>query len=154
MSEKKEKYDLLIKQIKASIDDENNLIANLSNVASLIHHAFNHHWTGYYFNIDNELVLGPFQGPVACTRITIGKGVCGNAAKDMKTYIVDNVHEFPGHIACSALSNSEIVVPIIQNNRTEVILDIDSTNYTEFDNTDQTYLEVIMSMIKEKHYQE
>jgi L-methionine (R)-S-oxide reductase len=153
MTNKIDLYELLVKQIKATIEDESDLIANLSNVASLIHTTFNHHWTGYYFNKGDELVLGPFQGPVACTRISIGKGVCGSSAIEKKTYIVDNVHEFPGHIACSSQSNSEIVVPIVQMNKTAIILDIDSTNYSEFDETDQKYLEIIMSMIKEKHYE-
>lgn len=149
---KKEKYEGLLKQIKSVISEENDLIANLSNIASLIHFEFNHHWTGFYFMKGNELVLGPFQGPVACTRIPVGKGVCGTSAKSCKTIIVEDVHTFPGHIACSALSNSEIVVPLSKKDKTMLLLDIDSKNFSEFDFHDQEYLEEIISYIREKHY--
>ena len=106
---KTEKYQLLYEQIDALLNKENDKIANMANVAALIHEMFNFWWTGFYRVIDNELVLGPFQGPIACTRIAFGRGVCGTAWKEAQTIVVKNVHEFPGHIACSSESKSEIV---------------------------------------------
>lgn len=144
---KTEKYELLFEQVKALIQNENDVIANMSNIAAIIHETFNFWWTGFYRVIDNELVLGPFQGPVACTRITYGKGVCGTSWKEGKTIIVKDVHEFPGHIACSSASKSEIVVPIFKDYQVVAVLDIDSENLATFDETDKEHLEKICEMI-------
>lgn len=144
---KKEKYKSLISQIKSITESESDLIANLSNVIALIHHEFQFWWTGFYFVKDKELVLGPFQGPLACTRIPFGKGVCGTAWENGKTLIVDNVHEFSGHIACSSESNSEIVIPILRENKIIAVLDIDSKEFSCFDEIDAQGLEEIVSYI-------
>lgn len=141
--EKIEKYKLLYEQVKAFIEKENDEIANMSNIAAVIHETLRFWWTGFYRVIDNELVLGPFQGPVACTRIAYGKGVCGTAWKEGKTIVVKDVHEFPGHIACSSASKSEIVVPIFKDNQVVAVLDIDSENLATFDNIDKEWLENI-----------
>ena len=141
--EKIEKYRLVYEQAKALIDNENDEIANMSNIAAVIHETFRFWWTGFYRVIDKELVLGPFQGPVACTRIAYGKGVCGTAWKEGKTIVVKDVHEFPGHIACSSESKSEIVVPIFKDNQVVAVLDIDSENLATFDNIDKEWLENI-----------
>ena len=138
---KTEKYQHLYEQIKALLNKEKDEIANMANVAALIHETFNFWWTGFYRVIDNELVLGPFQGPVACTRIAYGKGVCGTAWKETQTIVVKNVHEFPGHIACSSASQSEIVVPIFKENKVIAVLDIDSEKLATFDETDKEWLE-------------
>jgi GAF domain-containing protein len=147
---KEEKYQLLIKQLHALIEGEPDVIANLSNVTGAIHQSFGHLWTGIYFVKSSELVLGPYQGPVACTRIALGKGVCGTAFKSKESIIVENVDEFPGHIACSSLSKSEIVVPVFSNNKVHSVLDIDSTSLAAFDNTDKSYLEEIAKLIEDK----
>lgn len=144
--EKIEKYKLLYNQIKSLIQNENDTIANMSNVAAIIHETFKFWWTGFYRVINNELVLGPFQGPVACTRIGYGKGVCGTSWKEAKTIVVEDVHEFPGHIACSSASKSEIVVPIFKDNHVIGILDIDSENLATFDNIDKEWLEKIIEL--------
>lgn len=124
----KEKYEWLITSLKALMDGESDALANMANFVALIHHTFGFHWTGFYLNRANELVLGPFQGPVACTRILEGKGVCGTSMRLKKTMVIENVHEFPGHIACSALSNSELVIPLFdKRNAVIAVLDIDST---------------------------
>ena len=143
---KTEKYQLLYEQIKALLNKEKDEIANMANVAALIHETFNFWWTGFYRVIDNELVLGPFQGPVACTRIAYGKGVCGTAWKETQTIVVKNVHEFPGHIACSSASQSEIVVPIFKENQVIAVLDIDSEKLATFDETDKEWLEKTVSL--------
>lgn len=145
---KTEKYELLCEQIKALIQNENDIIANMSNIAAVIHETFKFWWTGFYRVINNELVLGPFQGPVACTRITYGKGVCGTAWKEGKTIVVEDVHEFPGHIACSSASKSEIVVPIIKDNQVVGVLDIDSEKLAAFDNIDKEWLEKITKLVQ------
>ncbi len=142
--EKIEKYKLLYNQIKSLIQNENDTIANMSNVAAIIHETFKFWWTGFYRVINNELVLGPFQGPIACTRIGYGKGVCGTSWKEAKTIVVEDVHEFPGHIACSSASKSEIVVPIFKDNQVVGVLDIDSENIATFDNIDKEWLEKII----------
>ena len=142
---KTEKYQALHEQIEALLNKENDEIANMANVAALIHETFNFWWTGFYRVIDNELVLGPFQGPVACTRIAFGRGVCGTSWKEAQTIIVKNVHEFPGHIACSSESKSEIVVPIFKENQVVAVLDIDSENLATFDEIDKEWLEKIVS---------
>ena len=144
--EKIEKYKLLYNQIKSLIQNENDTIANMSNVAAIIHETFKFWWTGFYRVINNELVLGPFQGPVACTRIGYGKGVCGTSWKEAKTIVVEDVHEFPGHIACSSASKSEIVVPIFKDSHVVGVLDIDSENLATFDNIDKEWLEKIIEL--------
>ena len=143
---KTEKYQLLYEQIKALLNKEKDEIANMANVASLIHETFNFWWTGFYRVIDNELVLGPFQGPIACTRIAYGKGVCGTSWKEEQTIVVKDVHEFPGHIACSSASQSEIVVPIFKENQVVAVLDIDSEKLATFDNIDKEWLEKIVGL--------
>lgn len=142
-----EKYKLLYEQIKALINKENDIIANMANIAAIIHEAFNFWWTGFYRVIDKELVLGPFQGPVACTRIAYGRGVCGTAWKEEETIVVEDVHQFPGHIACSSASKSEIVVPIFKDNQVVAVLDIDSEKLATFDNVDKEWLEMIIDLI-------
>lgn len=146
--EKIEKYKLLYEQVKAFIEKENDSIANMSNIAAIIHETFKFWWTGFYRVIDNELVLGPFQGPSACTRIGYGKGVCGTAWKEGKTIVVEDVHEFPGHIACSSASKSEIVIPIFKDNQVIAVLDIDSENLATFDNIDKEWLERIIDLVQ------
>lgn len=137
---KEEIYRELIPQIKGLIAGENNLIANLANVSAALTSTFRHLWVGFYLVEQDQLVLGPFQGPIACTRIAFGKGVCGSAWSERKSIIVPNVHEFPGHIACSSASNSEIVIPIFKNDAVVAILDIDSTEFNCFDDIDEKYL--------------
>ncbi len=146
--EKIEEYKLLYNQIKSLIQNENDTIANMSNVAAIIHETFKFWWTGFYRVINNELVLGPFQGPVACTRIGYGKGVCGTSWKEAKTIVVEDVHEFPGHIACSSASKSEIVVPIFKDNQVVAVLDIDSEKFATFDNIDKEWLEKIIDLVQ------
>jgi len=136
-------YQSLIPQIQSLIDGETDLIANMANIAAVLHETFRFWWTGFYRVEGSELVLGPFQGPIACTRIPYNKGVCGTAWAQNKTLVVPNVHEFPGHIACSSASKSEIVVPIRQNGEVIAVLDIDSAEYNTFDAIDQKYLEQI-----------
>lgn len=147
MEEKKQQYELLYKQAKALLADEDNLIANLANLSSLLHFAFEFWWTGFYFVDGERLVLGPFQGPLACTRIPYGKGVCGSAWAQKKTLIVPDVEQFPGHIACSSESRSEIVVPIFRNGEVWAELDIDSRELGTFDEVDQAGLEKIVELI-------
>ncbi len=149
---KAELYQTLIPQIEALISSENDLIANLANVTAVLKTAFDFLWIGFYFNKNNELVLGPFQGPLACTRIEIGKGVCGTAAAEKKSIIVPNVNEFSGHIACSSLSKSEIVIPLVFKDTTQMVLDIDSEQLNDFDEIDKKYLEEIIALIKKQHY--
>ena len=144
--EKIEKYKLLYNQIKSLIQNENDTIANMSNVVAIIHETFKFWWTGFYRVINNELVLGPFQGPVACTRIAYGKGVCGTSWKEAKTIVVEDVHQFPGHIACSSASKSEIVVPIFKDSHVVGVLDIDSEDLATFDNIDKEWLERIIEL--------
>lgn len=136
-------YEECVKEIEGVIEGEPDLIANLANIVAILKEKFNFWWVGFYLVKDNQLVLGPFQGPVACTRIGKGKGVCGTAWEQMKTLVVPDVHQFPGHIACSAASNSEIVVPVIQQQHVIMVLDVDSRDYNYFNETDQKYLEEI-----------
>lgn len=140
---KEEKYQALIPQVKAVIKGESDLIANMANIASMLHETFGFWWTGFYRVMEGELVLGPFQGPLACTRIRKGKGVCGTAWERGETVIVPDVDAFPGHIACSSLSRSEIVVPVWKGNEVIAVLDIDSKDLATFDETDKQYLEEI-----------
>ena len=142
-------YEELLNEVKAFIQDENDKIACMANVAALIHERFGFWWTGFYRVIGEELVLGPFQGPVACTRIRKGRGVCGTSWNEARTVIVPNVHEFPGHIACSSLSNSEIVVPVFDEcGNVTGVLDIDSRDFGTFDETDAEWLEEICRLIR------
>ena len=140
---KEAKYALLYKQISALVEGETDLIANMANVAAMIHETFGFLWTGFYRVCGDELVLGPFQGPLACTRIRRGKGVCGTAWDRAATIVVPDVELFPGHIACSSSSRSEIVVPLIQNGTVTAVLDIDSDRLSTFDTTDALWLEKI-----------
>jgi GAF domain-containing protein len=149
---KEDKYIAIIPQIKSLIDDENDLIANLSNITAVLKQTFDFFWVGFYFVKQDELVLGPFQGTLACTRIKYGKGVCGTAWKENKTIIVDDVEQFPGHIACNSLSRSEIVVPILSKSNVVAVLDVDSDKLGEFDNIDKNYLKEICDLISKKHY--
>jgi GAF domain-containing protein len=144
--DKHEKYALLYKQIVALTEGESDPIANMANIAAMIHSTFGFWWTGFYRVIDGELVLGPFQGPLACSRIKYGKGVCGTSWKEAQTIVVKDVHEFPGHIACSSASQSEIVVPIFKENQVVAILDIDSEKLATFDNIDKEWLEKIVGL--------
>ena len=144
---KQEKYQTLLPQIESLVAGETDAIANMANVAAALHEAFGFWWTGFYRVEGQQLVLGPFQGPVACTRIPYGKGVCGTAWQRAETVIVPNVHDFPGHIACSSASNSEIVVPVIRNNQVVAVLDIDSTDFAAFDDTDKHFLEKIVAFL-------
>lgn len=144
---KQERYEALLPQIKAVIEDENDLIANMANVAAMLHETFGFWWTGFYRVVGEELVLGPFQGPMACTRIKKGRGVCGTAWQQEETQVVPDVDKFPGHIACSSLSRSEIVVPVRQGEDIIAVLDIDSAELNTFDHTDRHYLEEIVSML-------
>ena len=144
---KEEKYRELVPQVKAVVETETDLIANMANVASMLHETFGVWWTGFYRVVDGVLVLGPFQGPLACTRIKKGKGVCGTAWERGATVIVPDVDAFPGHIACSSLSRSEIVVPIKRNGEVIAVLDIDSKDLATFDEVDKKYLEDVVSVL-------
>ena len=144
---KKEKYEMMLPQLKALTDGVNNNTGALANAAALIHETMGFFWTGFYLVKDNVLHLGPFQGPVACYTIPYGKGVCGAAWKEGKTLVVKDVEEFPGHIACSSLSRSEIVVPIFKADKIIGVLDIDSTETGTFDETDRDYLEKAMDIL-------
>ena len=146
--DKIEKYQLLTEQIRALIEGETDSVAVMANVSAIIHETMEFWWTGFYRVKDGELVLGPFQGPVACMHIRYGKGVCGTAWKEQRTIIVPDVEQFPGHIACSSLSRSEIVVPVFSKGGEVVaVLDIDSKELSTFDETDRAYLEEICKMI-------
>lgn len=146
---KEEQYKLLVRQIASLVDGESDVIAVMSNVAAAIHQTMGFWWTGFYRVVGDELVLGPFQGPVACMHIPYGKGVCGAAWQRAKTVIVPDVEQFPGHIACSSESKSEIVVPVFGNDgKVVAVLDIDSEQLATFDDTDRSYLEEICSLIK------
>lgn len=148
---KEERYKLLLPQIDALIKDEINFIANISNITSVLKYSFdNFLWVGFYFTDNNnpgELVLGPFQGRVACTRIKFGQGVCGTSAARKETIIVNDVNEFPGHIVCDSLSKSEIVVPVLKNGKVLGVLDIDSERYGNFDETDKKFLSKMLENI-------
>ena len=144
---KEAKYALLYKQIEALVEGESDAIANMANIAAMIHHTFSFWWTGFYRVIGKELILGPFQGPLACSRIAYGRGVCGTAWKEQTTQVVADVELFPGHIACSSLSRSEIVVPVWSNGEIVGVLDIDSEHLATFDLTDKEWLEKIVALI-------
>jgi L-methionine (R)-S-oxide reductase len=144
---KTEQYESLLPQIEGLLTGEPDLIANLANVAAALKEQFGWLWTGFYLVKGDELVLGPFQGPVACTRIKKGKGVCGTAWAESRTLLVPDVEKFPGHIACCSLSRSEIVVPVIRSGQVVAVLDVDSTSLAAFDETDQQYLERITGLL-------
>lgn len=144
---KENQYESLLPQIASLIEGEKDIIANMANIVAALKQTFDFFWVGFYRVIDDQLVLSPFQGPIACTRIRYGKGVCGTAWKEARTLIVPDVDLFPGHIACSSASRSEIVVPVIKNGNVIAILDIDSDTLDSFDETDKFYLEKICSKI-------
>ena len=144
---KEEKYTILYKQIASVIQNESDAIANMANVAAMIHQTFSFWWTGFYRVIGEELVLGPFQGPLACSRIAYGRGVCGTAWKEGRTQVVPDVEQFPGHIACSSASKSEIVVPLFNDGKVVAVLDIDSEHLATFDDTDRLWLERIVALL-------
>jgi L-methionine (R)-S-oxide reductase len=144
---KAEQYETLLPQIFALVDGETDEVANMANICAALKTQFKWLWVGFYIVKNDELVLGPFQGPIACTRISKGRGVCGSAWEQKQTLIVADVEKFPGHIACSSLSKSEIVVPIIKNNIVWGVLDIDSENLNEFDEKDKKYVEMLLIKI-------
>lgn len=145
---KEERYKLLFAEAEAMLRDESDEIAAMANLAAMIDQTFGFWWTGFYRVLGEELVLGPFQGPVACTRIGYGRGVCGTAWREEQTIIVEDVEKFPGHIACSSLSRSEIVVPVWRDNTICAVLDIDSEHLATFDSTDREWLEKIVALLK------
>lgn len=147
-TDKASKYQTLIPQIEALTTGEPDLVANLANIAAALKQTMNFFWVGFYLVKKNELVLGPFQGPIACTRIAMGKGVCGTSWKEKQVLIVPDVNEFPGHIACSSDSKSEIVLPVLKNNEVVLVLDVDSDKLNDFDTTDEKYLSQLVSIIE------
>ena len=144
---KESRYKEIYEQVAAVTKGETDVIANMANAVALIHEGFGFWWTGFYIVKGDELVLGPFQGPIACTRIAYGKGVCGTSWKRKESIIVPDVEDFPGHIACSSLSRSEIVIPLFKNGSITAVLDIDSKELSTFDKTDQFWLEKIVSLL-------
>lgn len=146
---KEDRYQIMIPQIKALVEGETDLIANISNVMAVLKETMNFFWIGVYFVKAEELVLGPFQGPLACTRIGYGKGVCGKAWQEGRVIIVPDVEQFPGHIACSSLSKSEIVLPVIVNDRVRMILDVDSDQLNDFDAVDAKYLTDVATILND-----
>ena len=147
-TDKTERYKTLVSQIESLVAGESDVIANLSNIAAALKQTMNFFWVGFYLVKDNQLVLGPFQGPIACTRISFGKGVCGASWKEKKTLVVPNVDEFPGHIACSSASKSEIVLPAFKNGEVALVLDVDSDQLNDFDETDKVALEQVMRVVE------
>ena len=147
---KRDKYSLVYKQVEALLEGEDDCIANMSNIAALLHSTFGFWWTGFYVVKGDELVLGPFQGPVACSRIPFGRGVCGTAWKRKESIVVPDVEQFPGHIACSSLSRSEIVVPVLRGGNVIALIDIDSKELNTFDSIDREHLERIADLIGKK----
>ena len=147
-TDKQERYKTLIPQIESLIEGENDVVANLSNIAAALKQTMNFFWVGFYMVKENQLVLGPFQGPIACTRIQLGKGVCGTSWKEKKVILVPNVDEFPGHIACSSASKSEIVLPAFKNGEVALVLDVDSDKLNDFDATDEVALGKVMRLIE------
>lgn len=144
---KQQQYENLLPQVQSVMDSNADIIANMANMAAMLHETFGFWWTGFYRVIGNELVLGPFQGPLACTRIAYGRGVCGTAWKERRTVVVPDVEQFPGHIACSAASRSEIVVPVVRNGEITAVLDIDSVRLDTFDQTDAEFLNRMVEML-------
>ena len=150
---REDKYRSLLPQIEALVSGEKDMVANLANISAALRQTFGFFWTGFYLFKANELVLGPFQGDIACTRITPGKGVCGTAFALKQTQLVPDVEQFPGHIACSALSRSEIVVPVVVEGQCVMVLDIDSDRLNDFNETDLVYLEALAKMIATNYNQ-
>lgn len=144
---KEEQFLGLLPQIKALLEGERNLVANMANFVAALKEQFNFFWVGFYLVKEDELVLGPFQGPIACTRIRKGRGVCGTAWEKAETIVVPDVEKFPGHIACSSLSKSEIVVPVFKEGSVIAVLDVDSSELESFDEIDQRYLEAMVKLI-------
>lgn len=142
-------YEALLPQIEALITGEKDTVANMANITAALKQSFGFFWVGFYVVKDNTLVLAPFQGPIACTRIKYGKGVCGTAWKEARTLVVPNVDLFPGHIACSSDSKSEIVIPVTRNKEVIAVLDLDSNTLNSFDDTDQLYLERLCTIVAE-----
>ncbi|MEZ4775212.1 MAG: GAF domain-containing protein [Bacteroidia bacterium] len=149
---REDRYREILPQIDAVISGETDFVANLANIAAILKEAHNFFWVGFYRMMEGELVLGPFQGPLACTRIALDRGVCGASASQKKTLIVPDVEKFPGHIACSSASKSEIVVPLVVDGKTALILDVDSDVYDDFSEVDQHYLEQLMEILRKVHY--
>ncbi len=145
---KAERYEQLVPQIESLVTGESDVVANLSNIAAALKQAMNFFWVGFYVVKNNELVLGPFQGPIACTRIAFGKGVCGASWKEKKVIVVPNVDEFPGHIACSSASKSEIVLPAFKKNEVALVLDVDSDVLNDFDEVDEKHLREVMRIVE------
>ena len=146
---KNEKYQALLQQVPALLDPQVDPVANMANLAAALKETFGFFWVGFYRVQGETLVLGPFQGPLACTKIPKGKGVCGDAWETSSTLVVKNVHDFPGHIACSESSKSEIVVPVLRSGKVLAVLDIDSDEFATFDEIDQNYLEKICTCLSE-----
>lgn len=150
-ADREQRYREILPQIEALISGESDLIANLANICAVLRETFDFFWVGFYLVKGEELVLGPFQGPLACTRIQLGKGVCGTAWQTQKSQLVPDVDAFPGHIACSSASRSEVVVPVQNEGRVLMVLDVDSDKLDDFDETDVTYLEQLAQMIVKNH---
>jgi len=147
-TDKQERYATLVPQIQALVEGEKDIVANLSNIAAALKQTMDFFWVGFYLVKDNQLVLGPFQGPIACTRIQFGKGVCGASWKEKKVILVPDVEKFPGHIACSSASKSEIVLPAFKNNEVALVLDVDSDKIDDFDSIDEQELSKVMRAIE------
>jgi len=147
-ADKAERYKILLPQIASLVEGETDVVANLSNTVAALRQTMHFFWVGFYLVKENQLVLGPFQGPIACTRINFGKGVCGASWKEKKTILVPDVDEFPGHIACSSDSKSEIVLPAFKNNEVALVLDVDSDKLNDFDDTDAHHLEQVMRIVE------
>ncbi len=147
-ADKATRYKTLLPQVEALVNGESDVTANLANIAAALRQTMDFFWVGFYIVKSNELVLGPFQGPIACTRIAFGKGVCGACWKEKKVMLVPDVEEFPGHIACSSDSKSEIVLPAFKNNEVALVLDVDSVKLNDFDSTDEIYLTQVMKIIE------
>lgn len=147
-TDKQERYDTLVPQIEALVVGEDDVVANLSNIAAALKQTMGFFWVGFYLVKNDQLVLGPFQGPIACTRIGFGKGVCGASWKQQKTILVPNVDEFPGHIACSSASKSEIVLPAFKDGKVALVLDVDSDKLNDFDHIDHSALEQVMRVVE------
>lgn len=145
---KEERYELLYRQVESIVAGESDMVANMANIAAAIHTTFGFWWTGFYRVVGDELLLGPFQGPLACSRIAYGRGVCGKAWQEQQSIVVPDVEEFPGHIACSSLSRSEVVVPVWCAGEIVAVLDIDSKELATFDETDRVWLEKIVGVLR------
>ncbi len=147
-SDKKQRYDALIPQVESLVSGEADLVANLSNIAAALRQTMNFFWVGFYLVKDNQLVLGPFQGPIACTRIQFGKGVCGTSWKEKRILVVPDVDQFPGHIACSSDSKSEIVLPVMRDGEVVMVLDVDSARINDFDASDDAGLSAVVRIVE------